>query len=146
MNELLAYGGLFLSAFGAATILPIQSEIVFVGMQAAEYDPWMLVLVAGVGNTLGAVVNWFLGRWIERFRDRPWFPAGGKALDRAQRWYQRYGKWSLLMSWAPFIGDPLTIVAGLMREPLPVFVVLVTIAKFGRYIFLAAVTMGVIQL
>jgi len=146
MNEVLAYGGLFLSAFGAATILPIQSEIVFVGMQAAEFSPWMLVLVAGIGNTLGAVVNWFLGRWIERFRDRPWFPAGGKALDRAQRWYQRYGKWSLLMSWAPFIGDPLTIVAGLMREPLPVFVILVTIAKFGRYIFLAAVTMGVIQL
>jgi len=146
MNEVLAYGGLFLSAFGAATILPIQSEIVFVGMQAAEFSPWMLVLVAGIGNTLGAVVNWFLGRWIEHFRDRPWFPAGGKALDRAQRWYQRYGKWSLLMSWAPFIGDPLTIVAGLMREPLPVFVILVTIAKFGRYIFLAAVTMGVIQL
>lgn len=146
MDEVLAYGGLFLSAFGAATILPIQSEIVFVGMQVAEYPALMLVLVAGLGNTLGAVVNWFLGRWIERFRDRKWFPAGGKALDRAQRWYHRYGKWSLLLSWAPFIGDPLTIVAGVMRERLLDFVILVTIAKFGRYVFLAAVTAGLIQL
>lgn len=146
MNEILAYGGLFLSAFGAATVLPIQSEIVFVGMQAADYVPWLLVLVAGVGNTLGAVVNWFLGTWIERFRDRPWFPAKQKALDRAQHWYHRYGKWSLLMSWAPFIGDPLTIVAGLMRERLLDFVIIVTVAKFGRYIFLALVTEGLIQL
>ena len=68
------------------------------------------------------------------FRDRPWFPVKAGALDRAQGWYQRYGKWSLLLSWAPVIGDPLTIVAGVLREPLPVFLLLVTIAKVGRYI------------
>lgn len=146
MNDFLIYGGLFLSAFGAATILPIQSEIVFVSLQLADRPAWVLILVAGVGNTLGAVVNWYLGRWIERFRDRRWFPAGAKGLESAQRWYHRYGKWSLLLSWAPFIGDPLTIVAGVMRERLLDFVILVTIAKFGRYIFLAALTAGLIQL
>ena len=87
---------------------------------------------------LGAVVNWLLGRGIERFKDRAWFPAKGDALKRAQGWYQRYGKWSLLLSWAPFVGDPLTVVAGVMREPLPIFLALVTIAKVGRYLVLAA--------
>jgi membrane protein YqaA with SNARE-associated domain len=91
---------------------------------------------------LGAVVNWVLGRWIERFRGKSWFPIKPQALERAQGWYQRYGKWSLLLSWAPLIGDPLTVVAGVMREPFPVFLLLVTIAKFGRYLVLTLLTLG----
>ena len=91
---------------------------------------------------LGSVINWLLGRGIERFRDRRWFPANEAALARAQGWYQRYGKWSLLLSWAPVIGDPLTVIAGVMREPLPVFLLLVTIAKVGRYAVLTVATLG----
>jgi membrane protein YqaA with SNARE-associated domain len=86
---------------------------------------------------LGSVVTWVLGRGIERFRDRRWFPASPAALERAQRAYQKWGKWSLLLSWAPFIGDPLTVMAGVLREPLPMFVLLVTMAKAGRYATLA---------
>jgi membrane protein YqaA with SNARE-associated domain len=67
---------------------------------------------------------------------------GDAALERAQRWYQRYGRWSLLASWMPVIGDPLTLVAGIMREPLPVFLALVTVAKVGRYVALAAITLS----
>jgi membrane protein YqaA with SNARE-associated domain len=103
-----------------------------------KYSIVALVAVATVGNVLGAVVNWLLGRGIEHLRSRRWFPVSASALDRAQRWYQRYGKWSLLLSWAPIIGDPLTLVAGVLREPLPVFLLLVTIAKAGRYIVLVA--------
>lgn len=75
-----------------------------------------------------------IGFWGERssgFRDRRWFPANDAALERAQRWYRRYGKWSLLLSWVPIIGDPLRVVAGVIREPLPVFIALVTIAEVG---------------
>lgn len=79
---------------------------------------------------------------MERFSHRRWFPVGEVQLDRARRWYQRYGKWSLLFSWVPVVGDPLTIVAGAMREPLPVFLGLVTIAKVGRYLALAAVVLA----
>ena len=144
MSALAAYGGLFLAAFAAATILPAQSEAVLAGLLAAgSHAPALLILIAGTGNVLGSVVNWLLGRGIERFRDRRWFPVGPAALDRAQGWYRRYGKWSLLLSWAPIVGDPLTVVAGLAREPLPVFLLLVTIAKFGRYAVLAALTLGV---
>lgn len=141
IGDLAVYAGLFLAALAAATILPMQSEAVLVGLLLADYSPGLLITVASVGNVLGSVINWLLGRGIERFRDRPWFPAGGAKLERAQRWYRRYGKWSLLLSWAPIIGDPLTVVAGVLREPIPMFL-LVTIAKIGRYLVLAAATLG----
>ena len=145
MFDFAAYAGLFLTAFVAATILPAQSEAALVGLLLAGEQPaWALVAVASLGNVLGSVVNWLLGRGIERWRDRPWFPAEGAALDRAAAWYHRWGRWSLLLAWAPIIGDPLTVVAGVLREPLPVFLVLVTLAKVGRYLLLAAVTLGLI--
>lgn len=142
MSELAVYAGLFTAAFIAATLLPMQSEAALVGLLLSGYSPWLLLAVASAGNVLGSVINWLLGRGIERFRDRRWFPANEAALIRAQRWYQRYGKWSLLLSWAPIIGDPLTVIAGVMREPLPVFLLLVGIAKVGRYAVLTVVTLG----
>ena len=98
--------------------------------------------MASVGNVLGSVINWLLGRGIHRFRHRKWFPVKPAALARAESWYRRYGKWSLLLSWAPVIGDPLTVIAGVLREPLPIFLILVTLAKVARYVVLAAVTLG----
>jgi membrane protein YqaA with SNARE-associated domain len=143
MMDVAAYGGLFLAAFAAATILPMQSEAALVGLILTErYSAGLLIAVASAGNVLGAVANWFLGRWIERFRDRRWFPVSVAALERAQEWYRRYGKWSLLASWLPVVGDPITVVAGVLREPLPTFVLLVAVAKIGRYIVLAAATTG----
>jgi membrane protein YqaA with SNARE-associated domain len=134
MTDLAVYAGLFMTALIAATIFPMQSEAVLAGLTLAGYSPALLLVVASAGNILGSLVNWVLGRFIEHFRDRSWFPIGPDALTRAQSWYQRYGKWSLLLSWAPVIGDPLTMLAGVLREPLPVFLLLVTIAKVGRYI------------
>jgi membrane protein YqaA with SNARE-associated domain len=138
MMDFAAYGSLFLAAFVAATILPAQSELVLAGLLASgQYSPVVLVAVASVGNILGSVANWLLGRAIEHFRDQPWFPVTPDALKRAEGWYRRYGRWSLLASWMPVIGDPLTVVAGVLREPLWSFLLLVAIAKTGRYIVLA---------
>jgi membrane protein YqaA with SNARE-associated domain len=143
MADLLAYLGLFATAFGAATILPMQSEAVLVGLLLSErFSTFWLLVVASVGNVLGSVANWLLGRGIERFWDRRWFPVGPAAFDRAKAWYRRYGKWSLLGSWLPIVGDPLTVVAGTLREPLPTFLILVTVAKVGRYLVVAIVTTG----
>lgn len=137
-----AYLGLFAAALIAATILPAQSEAVLVGLLlSGDYSVPLLIAVAGTGNVLGSLINWLLGRGVERFRDRRWFPAGPAALDRATRWYRRYGRWSLLASWAPVIGDPLTVVAGVLREPFWSFLMLVTIAKLGRYLVLTFVTL-----
>ncbi|MFT4160711.1 YqaA family protein [Shinella sp.] len=142
MSALAAYGGLFLAALIAATILPAQSEAVLAGLLASKsYTPALLILVAGIGNVLGSVINWLLGRGIERFRDARWFPVSAKSLERAGNWYRRYGWWSLLLSWMPVIGDPLTVAAGIMREPFGRFLLVVSLAKFGRYIALAAVVL-----
>ena len=133
------FASLFTVAFLAATVVPAQSEILLAGMVLAEHYPaWALVTLASAGNVLGSVVNWYLGRFIARFEGRRWFPVSRQQVAKAEGWYQRWGKWSLLFSWAPFIGDPLTVVAGLLREPLPVFLALVTLAKVGRYIAVAA--------
>lgn len=143
MTTFLALLSLFLVALGAASLLPMASEPVLVAMLlAADIEPWLLVAVASLGNTLGSIINYVLGRLVEHFRHRPWFPASEAALDRAQSWYRRWGRWSLLLSWAPVVGDPLTVVAGIMREPLWSFVLLVAIAKTGRYAVLALITLG----
>ncbi len=140
--DLAAYAGLFASALLAATVAPMQSEAVLVALLlSGDYPLVWLLIVASCGNVLGAVLNWLLGRWIERFRDRRWFPANAQQLVRAQAWYQRYGKWSLLLSWVPIIGDPITVVAGVMREPLPIFFLFVTVAKTARYLVLVAATL-----
>nr|WP_313533784.1 YqaA family protein [Brucella anthropi] len=144
MSDLAVYAGLFFTAFTAATILPMQSEAVLAGLLLTDaYPVWALVTVASIGNVLGSVINWLLGRGVERFRDRRWFPVKQPALDRAQGWYRRYGKWSLLLSWAPIVGDPLTVVAGVLKEPFPIFLALVTFAKVGRYLVLTAATLSV---
>ena len=143
MWEVSGYLGLFLSSFVAATFLPMQSEAVLVALLLAGNLPVMtLLVVASVGNVLGSVVNWLLGRYIERWRGRRWFPVPADKLQKAQGAYQRYGYWSLLLSWAPVIGDPLTLAAGVMREPFWRFLLMVTLAKTGRYLLLAVVTLN----
>lgn len=135
--DIAAYGGLFFIAFLAATIFPAQSEAVLLGLIATQnYPAWILILVASLGNILGSVLNWYLGTYIEHFRNKKWFPVKDQSLNKAQRWYSTYGRWSLLLSWVPFIGDPITVAAGVMKERLPVFVCIVGVAKSSRYIVL----------
>jgi membrane protein YqaA with SNARE-associated domain len=143
MLGLSAYPALFLSAFGAATLLPLQSEAVLVALLlAGQHALWALLLMATLGNVLGSWLNWLLGRSIEHYRERRWFPVTPARLEQAQGWYARYGRWSLLLSWMPVIGDPLTLVAGVMRERLWIFLLIVTLAKAGRYVVLAALTLA----
>jgi membrane protein YqaA with SNARE-associated domain len=139
----IGYAGLFAAAFVAASLLPAQSELVLAAMIAAgRHDPTMLLIVATVGNVSGSIVNWAIGRFLSVHRDAKWFPVSAKALDRAERWYGRWGLWTLLLSWVPIVGDPLTLVAGLLRAPLLLFVAVVTLAKGARYVFVAAAVLG----
>ncbi|MHC8290482.1 YqaA family protein [Pseudomonas sp. XS1P51] len=143
MFELTSYVGLFLAAFGAATLLPMQSEAVLVGMLLSDrYVASTLLAVATFGNVLGSTLNWLLGRSIERLRHKRWFPVSDSKLEKAQQSYLRFGRWSLLLSWVPIIGDPLTVVAGVMREPFWSFLLIVTLAKGVRYLVLTTVTLG----
>lgn len=133
------YLTMFSSAFLAATVVPFASEITLVAALAAGGAVHWLLAVATLGNTLGALVNWALGRLMERFRDRRWFPVDAKQLERAQAWFRRYGVWSLLLAWAPLIGEPLTVIAGAMRVHVVPFLILVAAGKAVRYAVLVFV-------
>ena len=142
MIELSVYAGLFFVALLSASILPLQSEAVLVGLLLSKTHPvWLLLAVASTGNVLGSLVNWYLGKYLQHFQHRRWFPVKPDQLDKASRWYQKYGKWSLLLSWVPIIGDPLTVIAGVLREPFVPFLLLVTVAKVSRYLVLAGITL-----
>ncbi len=136
-----AYLSLFGVAFLAATLLPAYSEVMFSAMIAAGYDPFTLWAFASVGNTLGSAVNWAIGRYLLHFADRKWFPFKEANLSAAQKWFQKYGVWSLLMAWAPIGGDALTFIAGMMRVNFWVFLTLTAIGKSARY----ALLLGVVE-
>lgn len=129
MNWLL----LFSSAFLAATILPFYSEILLTTYVLQGLPIIWLWAVATLGNTLGAVVNWWLGRYLLHYQDRRWFPFRANQLVRSQRWFARYGKWSLLLAWLPVGGDALTFIAGTLKVRLFDLVVLTGIGKGARY-------------
>ncbi len=140
---MIGYLGLFSAAFIAATFLPMQSEALLVALMLNDQHSLMVLLtVATAGNVLGSVVNWVLGRVALQFKHKRWFPANDAQLDRAEIWYRRYGRWSLLASWLPIVGDALTIMAGVLREPLWSFVAIVTIGKGARYAALAMITLA----
>jgi len=130
-----AYFGLFSSSFLSATILPFSSEAVLGVMAAsAKYSSLALLFIASFGNILGAVVNWGLGKYCLHWQHKRWFPVKEKELERAGKWFERYGRWSLLLAWVPVIGDPITFAAGVLNTRFSIFLVLVTISKTGRYL------------
>ena len=128
-------GFLFVSAFAASTILPMSSEVVLGALAASgTSDRTLLLVVATAGNTLGAVVNWSIGRYAATWRTRL-LSVDDATFERASRWFNRWGIWCLLLSWLPVVGDPLTLVAGALRTAFVPFVLLVLLGKAARYIF-----------
>lgn len=132
---------LFFSALIAATLLPFYSEAFLYWV--LQESPSMIIplLIATTGNVLGACINWWLGREILRFKDRRWFYFNDTQIARAQQGFQRYGKWTLLLSWLPLLGDPLTLIAGMMKVRFRVFLLLVTLGKASRYLLIAWLTL-----
>jgi len=133
-------GGLFFVAFLSATLLPGSSEVMLAGVLAnGDVSTAMAIMVATLGNALGSCVNWGIGRYLAHFRNAKWFPVKPQNFERYSAWYDKWGVWSLLLSWAPVIGDPLTVIAGIARTALPVFLIIVLIAKLLRYMVVAGV-------
>ncbi|MDH3596410.1 MAG: DedA family protein [Rhodospirillales bacterium] len=139
------YLGLFASAFLAATLLPMSSEAVLAALTAASgHEALVLWLAASTGNTLGALVNWALGRFCLHWRERRWFPVKPDQLARAGAWFRRYGLWSLLFAWLPVVGDPLTFVGGILRVNVWLFLLLVGAGKAARYAAVILAVQGVL--
>lgn len=133
----LGLGGMFLSSFLAATVLPLSSEVVLGLLLSGGYNPAPVVAVATVGNVLGSVVNYWIGLagtgWLTRKISHVSENDIQKARDRFESW----GWAGLLLAWVPVIGDPLTVVAGMLRINFAWFISLVTMGKLGRYLVLA---------
>ena len=128
---------LFIISFLAATILPLSSEIVLTTMLLTNlFEKNLLLIIASSGNILGSVLNWYLGKKITIFQDRKWFPVSQEQLNKSQKYFQKYGLWSLLLAWVPVIGDPLTLLAGVLKVRFGIFFLLVSISKISRYIFI----------
>ncbi len=137
MIILISYFKLFLISFLAATILPFSSEIVLTTMYLSNlFETYLLLIFASLGNILGSITNWYLGKKITIFQDRKWFPVSPDQLDRSQKYFQKYGLWSLLLAWVPIIGDPLTLLAGVLNVRFSLFLILVSISKISRYLFI----------
>ena len=142
-QQLLELLTLLAFAFGAATLLPLSSEVaVATALKAGTAPLTMVVAAASIGNIAGSCVNWWLGREARRFEDRRWFPFSRASLESASVRFSRYGQATLLLAWLPIIGDPLTFVAGALRIPFLRFLILVALGKVVRYAILALAVTG----
>lgn len=138
MEFLLSYGymGMLVAAFLAASILPFSSEAVMVGLQAAGLDPIFLIVYGTIGNVLGSMFNYTIGRlgkmeWIEKY-----LHVKKADLDKAHRFMAGRGAWMGLLSVIPVVGDVITVALGLMRANVVIVVISVTISKLLRYVLL----------
>lgn len=133
---MLAYCSLFFSGLLAATLFPASSELLLLALLQQGYSPLWLFIAATAGNTLGSCINWYLGLKLRTFQHKRWFPVSAAALGRAQLQFQRFGLGSLLFAWLPVVGDPLTLIAGVLKVRFPVFLLLVFSGKAARYAIL----------
>ena len=130
-----------------ATIVPFGSEAYFSALLLMnKYNPFLLLFFASLGNVLGSVFNWICGYYATYFIQKKWFPINQKQIDKASFYFSKYGKWSLLLGWVPFIGDPITFVAGTLKYSFLPFLLLVSIGKIGRYIVVYFLTIGAINI
>tara|TARA_B100000497_G_C7641016_1_gene385360 strand:- start:89 stop:502 length:414 start_codon:yes stop_codon:yes gene_type:complete len=131
------YLSLFLISFLAATILPFSSELMLASLIAtSNYDNFLLLIFASVGNILGSTINWVLGFYSRNLTTNKWFPFKLSQIESSSKWFDKFGKWSLLFAWVPIMGDPLTLAAGLLRVKFLEFLLLVSIGKVSRYFFI----------
>ena len=120
-----------------ATIVPFGSEIYFATLISFnKYNNLLLLIFASAGNILGSVFNWICGYYVNILLKKKWFPIKKDKIDKGSEIFNKYGKWSLLFSWLPLVGDPITFVAGTLRFPLIPFLILVSIGKVGRYLLI----------
>jgi len=133
------YASLFFMSFLASTLLPLGSEWLLVMMLAAGYDPLPVVVVATVGNYLGGVVTYLIGIAGGRWLIEKVLRVSAHQQERARQQYTRFGVYSLLFSWLPVIGDPLCLVAGMLRVNFGLFTLLVASGKLVRYVITALI-------
>jgi len=139
----LGHIGLFIAAFLAATVLPLSSEIVLSALLLSGLSPTTLVTIATIGNVLGSLTNYALGYWASLVVIKKWLRISEDDFLRAEQRFTNYGLLSLFFAWVPVIGDPLTVIAGVLRVRLSWFLILVTSGKLMRYVVISYMVLKV---
>jgi membrane protein YqaA with SNARE-associated domain len=139
----MTYISLFFVSFISATLLPMGSEAFLVFNIKENYNIYLLLLFATLGNTLGSLLNYFLGLKGEEYLENKKY-LDKKKIAKYRVFFDKYGAFSLLLSWVPIIGDPLTFIAGVLKYNLKFFILIVLFAKFIRYLFITLVTLSII--
>ena len=133
----MVYFSLFFVSFLGGTILPASSELTLLGLLSTNnYNELALLISASFGNILGAVCNWLLGFYLFKHINKRWFPFTQKQINTASLRFKKFGIWSLLFTWVPIAGDPLTLAAGILKIHFSIFLILVSLGKIGRYYIL----------
>jgi len=133
----LGFVGLFLSAFLAATVLPLSSEVVLSALILSEFNVVWLVIIATAGNVLGSVTNYLIGLYGGDYLRHKFLKISDETFNKTRQRFEKWGLASLLFAWVPVIGDPLTLMAGVLRVNFIWFILLVTTGKLFRYMVLA---------
>jgi len=128
---------LFFSALISSTLFPGGSEALLLYKLNEGGVAMMLVIVATVGNVLGSLITYGMGRLGNEAVHKKWLRMDEAKVARAETWFEKYGQPSLLLAWLPIVGDPLCLVAGLLRSNVGLFLLLVTIGKAARYAAIA---------
>jgi len=130
---------LFFSALISATLFPLGSEALFIYDITQNFNIIILLIVATIGNSLGAVINYYMGYGGEEYLIEKKMINPNK-IEKYKTYFDKYGIYTLLFAWLPIIGDPITMIAGVLRYNIKIFIIVVTISKFLRYLFLAFLT------
>lgn len=146
LETMASYGYLYLLlvSFLAATVIPLGSEWLLAALLVQAHDPVALVLVATTGNVTGAMTTYLIGVYGGEWLISSVLRMSVTSREKAERVYRRYGSWSLLLSWAPIIGDPLCLMGGVFKLGFVRFTILVTMGKLARYSVVAWITLGLI--
>jgi len=148
LNDLIlqfGYFGLFVISFLSATLVPLASEVFVVAMPALNYNSWLILVSATAGSFLGSLTNYYVGKKGTDFILGRYIRINEKTWQRAERFYERWGAITLFFSWVPFIGDPLTVVAGAFNISLRLFTFWVLLGKTLRYLVLLGIANRIIN-
>ena len=137
ITNTLIYFSLFIFCLSLGTFFPFASETFLATQLLSEkYNVFLLIFFASLGNILGSVISWLFGYFVNFFIKKPWFPINNYLLQKGTAIFKKYGKWSLLLSWVPFIGDPIAFAAGILKYNILFFLIFVSIGKVARYLLI----------
>lgn len=135
----LGYIGIFLAAFIASTLLPAPSELILIVAFENNFNMYLVILIATIGNVLGSLTNYYIGYFSNSEKLINRFNLNQNKIDRWSQKSEKYGYWLGLLAWLPFIGDPLMAIVGFLKVKTLPLTITITLGKLTRYIIVTII-------